>query len=290
MIMMGALRVAEIRTAVMKFNSSIPEAKRGDELTRRHTATLRKASLWWATADMTALALAAAHTLPEWTPEIARPEPTGFMVFQGPIGQTPDNERPGFTPDGHSADSILSGGRVYAVHWSIQDDYLILTLYGRVSSATQRARTKPVWEDLYEIGIYSTIASHAFHPSRKEFGEQHIHEMLHVLGAAWLLMQQPTVADVTRRKARQRGKLKRGMKKFSPVQVIDLRRLAHKPDTTSGGDSEREYSHRWMVRGHWRQQRVGPGRASVRPVFVPPHIKGPDGAPLKTERVHVWRR
>ena len=38
--------------------------------------------------------------------------------------------------------------------------------------------------------------------------------------------------------------------------------------------------HRWVVRGHWRNQPWGPGRELRRPVYILPHIKGPDGAPL----------
>lgn len=48
---------------------------------------------------------------------------------------------------------------------------------------------------------------------------------------------------------------------------------------------------RHVVRGHWRQQAHGPRRSLRRTTWVPPHTKGPAGAPfLPTETVFVWRR
>lgn len=36
--------------------------------------------------------------------------------------------------------------------------------------------------------------------------------------------------------------------------------------------------HRFIVRGHWRNQAVGPGRAERRKTWIAPHWKGPEGA------------
>ena len=44
--------------------------------------------------------------------------------------------------------------------------------------------------------------------------------------------------------------------------------------------SEREYSHRWVVRAHWRNQAYGPGRQDHKWVLVNAHVKGPDDKPL----------
>ncbi|HVL83354.1 MAG TPA: hypothetical protein VM367_03540 [Pseudonocardia sp.] len=113
------------------------------------------------------------------------------------------------------------------------------------------------------------------------------------LGATWLLMAQPTVADArplhrpvdAGAPASRRDHPERG------VTLIDLRRAATAPAEPSGDHPGRVYRHRWLVRGHWRQQAVGPGRTQRRPVYVPPHLKGPDGAPLlEREQVNVWRR
>ena len=41
-----------------------------------------------------------------------------------------------------------------------------------------------------------------------------------------------------------------------------------------------EWTHRWPVRGHWRNQPYGPGRTQVRRIWIPPYIKGPTDKPL----------
>lgn len=45
-----------------------------------------------------------------------------------------------------------------------------------------------------------------------------------------------------------------------------------------------------LCKGHWRQQACGPNHADRRPKWIAPYVKGPEGAPLKKDRVHVWRK
>jgi hypothetical protein len=110
--------------------------------------------------------------------------------------------------------------------------------------------------------------------------------------AMWRLMQQ-TVVDVSEhavdRQLRKAAR-KRNMK-GDAVTVITLRK--RKRADGSDEPSEIEWSHRWLVRGHWRQQWVGPknGELGVEryqtPVWIHPHIKGPDDAPFLV-RDHVY--
>jgi len=62
------------------------------------------------------------------------------------------------------------------------------------------------------------------------------------------------------------------------VRIVVLRRYASGP--VLGEGEAPEWTHRWKVRGHWRQQRVGPGRAFIRPTFIPEYTKGPAHLPL----------
>lgn len=105
--------------------------------------------------------------------------------------------------------------------------------------------------------------------------------------AAFRLAGQGNLADTaTERTARpERRRTQRAGLPERDVRVIRLRR-GEGGDPT--GESGREYHHRWVVRGHWRQQPWGPGRQLRRPVWILPHIKGPEGAPLLGgERVTV---
>jgi hypothetical protein len=108
----------------------------------------------------------------------------------------------------------------------------------------------------------------------------------------WLLMSQPMLSARTRLPAdRDVARAYRRQNRPVPdVTLIDLRHVktAIDPDAEH---ATRTYSHRWVVRGHWRNQAYGPGRSLRRPLFIPSYVKGPDEAPLKlSEHVNVWRR
>jgi hypothetical protein len=62
------------------------------------------------------------------------------------------------------------------------------------------------------------------------------------------------------------------------VMVLRLRRSEHDPQVQVGVG--REYTCRWPVRGHWRQQWY-PSVQDHRPIWINQHIKGPDDAPLR---------
>ena len=102
-------------------------------------------------------------------------------------------------------------------------------------------------------------------------------------------MQQPLADSSTVEPDRAaRKRLHRAGQEPAPVRVIELRRSRN---TASGhGESDREYHHRWITRGHWRQHWY-PKRQVHRPVWIAPHIKGPEGAPLiGGEKVYALKR
>ena len=112
-----------------------------------------------------------------------------------------------------------------------------------------------------------------------------------LLYATWTAMATPTVAEVRERVDLGATGSKRRRERARPVKVIDLRRLARRPDPEGSGDGTRTYTHQWVVRGHWRQQAHGPAWSLRRTTWVPPYIKGSEGAPfLPSETVFVWRR
>jgi hypothetical protein len=112
--------------------------------------------------------------------------------------------------------------------------------------------------------------------------------LIGTLRAAWLLMQQPLAEETELQPARAvRKRLLRAGREPASVRLITLRR----PKTGSGqADGDREYHHQWIVRGHWRQHWY-PKRQVHRPVWIAPHIKGPEGAPLiGGEKVNILKR
>jgi hypothetical protein len=61
------------------------------------------------------------------------------------------------------------------------------------------------------------------------------------------------------------------------VKVTHLRRYA---ETPPHGMAEVDWAYRWEVNGHYRNQRVGPGKQYTRKVWVRGYIKGPADKPL----------
>lgn len=99
------------------------------------------------------------------------------------------------------------------------------------------------------------------------------------LVSCWRLMGQ-TVSDVeiagtTRQQRRQ---LERKNVPLRQVSIIKLRRRGSRGDAGAAVD----WSHRWVVRGHWRMQRYkdAKGEWTTRPVFIHPYIKGPESKPV----------
>ena len=62
------------------------------------------------------------------------------------------------------------------------------------------------------------------------------------------------------------------------IRIIQLRRRS--PAANGRGTQPRDYSCRWLVRGHWRNQ-FYPSSKNHRPRFIPAYVKGPDDKPLK---------
>jgi hypothetical protein len=69
------------------------------------------------------------------------------------------------------------------------------------------------------------------------------------------------------------------------IKVIQLRRRS---TATNGDESVSvDYSCRWLVRGHWRNQ-FYPGSKSHRPRYIQPYVKGPDDKPLKPTKSSLF--
>lgn len=76
------------------------------------------------------------------------------------------------------------------------------------------------------------------------------------------------------------------------VNARPMRTVPADPEEAAGSeDGGHRYSTRWVVRGHWRQQAHGTGRAQRRTQWIESYIKGPEDAPLAPHTlVRAWRR
>lgn len=252
---------------------------------------LLAAELYWVTRDMTALALDASADLPEWTPAVAAPSRFGMLVWEGGLPTLPWTGAPdrGFHVSPLGA-RVPPQARVDGVVWGPEEQGIMLHLLTR--SAPLGDLLTPRWAAC-ELFTFGAVALPALDPLRVEDLVGNAAGFVATVAATWILMQQPTIAES--RPLREPAASRTSVAQQRPdrqVRIVDLRHAISLHREPGDGDATgRVYRHRWLVRGHWRQQAVGPGRTHRRPTYVPAYVKGPDGAPmLDSEHVNVWRR
>ena len=94
----------------------------------------------------------------------------------------------------------------------------------------------------------------------------------------WRLMSQlvMTPEPLPRQARRQRQRARR----IDTVKILKLRRYRHRMDHEGEGPGV-EYSHRFIVSGHWRNQPYGSKKDRYyRQIWISPYVKGPEDKPL----------
>lgn len=267
---------------------------------------LAEAELFFASPEMSTLAHSAARSMPEFsiTPEDA-PSKNGLIYFAAPLnlGDTSEDGRP-YAPIVAAAWSevfpVPAARAVMGEQWSHGGLWVswYLDRDGMLAQAMDSAGNRPpaAFTEAFDraprlmcVGMcpvpygatpeLDRVVAHGWEASAVQ--------RLRVLKTAWLLMSQPiaSVSDAVFNRATRR-RWQREDKEPPRVRVITLRR----PSSADGGDGERSHHHQWIVRGHWRQHWY-PARKVHRPIWIAPHVKGPEGAPmLGGEKVYAWTR
>lgn len=117
-------------------------------------------------------------------------------------------------------------------------------------------------------------------------------DYLRPLISAISIMQQKFVAhEVVPTQRAERRRWARLDANPSDVVVVRVRKREAAAHDSAESSSGIEWSHRWLVSGHWRQQPYGPGRISKRQTWIPSYVKGPEDKPLVVkDRVTAWVR
>ncbi|MCG7583114.1 hypothetical protein ACTWP6_27535 [Mycobacterium sp. 4D054] len=245
---------------------------------------IKRAELYWVSRDMVDVALDAADSLPEWTPAVAAPAPTGLLCWAKPAGSVPWNALSPNDPTEVSWDGVW--------WWSRPDGVLQIQPLSRLAKNPELLAPYGVSSPLWVTN--PTLLLQPLVPRTAEVARSaEASPLVSVVGAAWLLMGQPTVASTRVLGSAPSTQTEEGSRAAADpnrVSIIELRRPMSPPGERDGSPGDRQYRHRWWVGGHWRQQACGPNHADRRPKWIAPYVKGPEGAPLKTDRVHVWRR
>jgi len=116
-------------------------------------------------------------------------------------------------------------------------------------------------------------------------------DLWRIMATCTTMMQQriAVTAPVEIDRATRRRLVRAGLPPAPNIRLIDLRRPTER-EGHPGPGSPVEWSHRWIVDGHWRNQ-WHPAEKKHQPVWIAPHVKGPEDKPLVVgERVYRWSR
>lgn len=236
------------------------------------TDQIRTAQLWWVSRDMTRLAedTVQAGDFPEPDP----PAQCGMIFFEGDVQHISFR----FDNDGYGET------RVAAILW--QD-------VGRESVKISVFTDNPVGiremhADLFGLPVVSLA------PSVVRENDGSFRWLCGLLRVVWALSAEPHICEAKPAKPDMAHPLPQ---RFDPeirkVKMLVLRENLHRPGESADDDERvrREYSHRFIVRGFWRNQAYGPNHSLRRRQWVPPFVKGPSDKPLICkETVRIWKR
>jgi len=258
-----------------KRNKLVRELAKSLDQIREEVQVLDRAKLFWVARDMVPVAVTAAATLPEWTPDLVLPADAGFLCWAKPAGTIPFAGREKVPWD--------------AAWWWRRDDGMLQIQVG--SRLTQRQDILASYGVSAPLWSGTTLLVNPSAPRTAEVeGSPDASECVSILGATWLLMDQRTVAETRTLEARPVGSGTPSDAATSLVSMVVLRKQLSQPREDPVTGSGRTYRSRWTVEPHWRQQACGPQWSQRKPVYITEYTKGPPDAPVKTDKVHVWRR
>ena len=148
-------------------------------------------------------------------------------------------------------------------------------------------RDSEIWEWLRKRPIPLTVC----HAVPWRFGDETMmgehHTGIDVLQCILRLMAQTVTVREPRNAPRHVGKrIERAKFPAKRITVVTLRRPESQRDPDAHHDVE--WSHRWIVDGHWRQQWY-PSLGQHRQIWISPYVKGPAELPLVVSKAHVYQ-
>jgi hypothetical protein len=249
-------------------------------ISTRHQQAFASAQLYWVSPEMVDLVVTAATSVPESVallPELL-PDPTGVVFFAQSVKAPP---------------AILGthhnevGFEIAMIHWYPQErisprsgrsySEVKIDIYAHVKDIGFGYLTGVEWSWGDTLSVYrndvSTDQQDDFLRLRALFVRSLTMAFFGLIASPGVTSTELETPDkyAIKRSARE------GLNDLSDTRVIYLRsskgETGHALGTTP-------YHHRWIVSGHWRSQPYGKDRAHRKPVWIAPHVKGPDGAPL----------
>ena len=259
--------------------------------------------LWWVSEDMSKLAwdVTMSGTEPEDLNESELPAPSGIMWLNGgggPVLMSKKLPNGDFLDSGTTETELMS---VDAVIWytptiGIPGVELGKPRFMGLTASPGLVRDTALWN-----GIISPLDLESneieFHRTPTYVTHLQLKYLPRKLALVVMrLAREESVGEKTSEavggSATKKPSKKLRNRRIANVTCASLRRYRYSSEAEREADA-REYSHRWIVRGHMRNQPVGPrnakgGQKHLR-VWIAPYVKGPEDKPLMLkDRVQLF--
>ena len=265
---------------------------------RRAWQSIDGVDLSWIDRKLCDVIAQTATTIPRWSPAAAHPARKGFLAWEKGVFQVPMT--------GHIHDETPDVS-IDAIAWMddpSHPDNINIAFFSRLTqhrdglSAMRKNLNIPLHE-MFNISLHrdtpcgagvdaDEVDTHILNEDVRQLVNVGADgQALAVVGTTWLLMQQPRIATAGAVEVGDAARMQEGStarKTFARPRVrvttYDVTRRPKASESGRRGGAGREYASQWWVRGHWRQQPWGPGRKLRRPVFIEPHLAGPQDKPV----------
>lgn len=241
---------------------------------------MAEARLWWLGTDACELIEAAWESMPPTTlTRDLAPDPSGFLCFErihwGIASDRPDPVRVDYL-------------QWFPTRIKGRDALSIVCWQDGITAGREIPYTGPLGRADWLYGDDTDAPLPGLDPAALPS----VVEDRRLLACIWQLSSQASITDAVDSDVDRptRRRLERRRQSVPKVRIINLAHRHRAVSGDPGGHRDVEWTRRWIVSGHWRQQACGPGRTQHRPVYIAPFIKGPEDKPLVTgDSVKVWR-
>lgn len=265
--------------------------------------TLTAADPFWVSREIGGVLEQSSRGMPPWTlTEDVLPARSGFAWFEQPFDLTPIRLHPGDRYGTSIANTVQgiawSRRQLRKPDGSGEIPALMLVYFGHVEGI---ARTVPVAFWWWRVGESHLAAARSLQDGDDGTRNPYRIRRLEYLAALLAFVEQRFLVAPAERpdRATRRRAAHEGWVHEPLVRVVQLRRRApasaaegeaelHEDGAGAGAEAPADWSCRWVVRGHWRLQACGTGRAERRPRWILPHVKGPPGKPLKAPGATIF--
>lgn len=242
---------------------------------------LAASTLVWIAKDMVDLVRHASRTLPvyAWSPKVL-PWEAAVCIGEKPLLTLAHKKLP--KGQDHSvlqwgSGELSVGNRCVVVLWAFDPPFHAVPVPALVEVLREGQMINA--EAVFTIDDENNV------------GDRDWSEVQRFICTLWLLLQQKVAVKRTihpERAARRRW-VQAESRPIPDITIIELRRPLN---SDSGNDASHDvnWSHRWLVDGHWREQ-WHPSIEQHVPTWIAPYVKGPEEKPLVVkQRVHAWVR